>query len=153
MNELTPDLMTIRDGLSRAIRRDHHRRAHRRRVARTSAAIAAAALGLTGTALAAGELTGVIDLGDGQSAVPVKTSLGSGDPNLPYRYRVEGLPANRDGNGPIYVESTHPLRTNANGRVDMRAIVAARRACLTHTTRAVDALIWVFDAACDPATR
>jgi hypothetical protein len=107
---------------------------------------------LAGTALGAGQLTGAIDLGGGQSALPVHTSLGPGDPNLAYRYRVVGLPRDRDGKGPVYIESTWPLRTDPDGHVDVHAIATARRSCAANVRFVGGATIWVFDASCAPAT-
>jgi hypothetical protein len=131
-----------------------HRRAHqrpRRSLARTAVIVGVALAGMSGTAMAIGVATGVIDLGGGQSAQPVHTSLGPGDPNLPYRYRIDGLPADRDGTGPVYIESTRPLKTDADGRIDVGAILAARRACLPDVKSVGGATIWVFDASCDSA--
>lgn len=121
-----------------------------RSMARTAAVAGVVLALMSGTAVAVGAATGLIDLGGGQSAQPVQTSLGPGDPNLPYRYRIAGLPASRDGTGPVYAESTRPLKTDADGRVDGAALLAARHAC-SPTVRSVGgATLWVFDAGCDP---
>jgi hypothetical protein len=149
MNELTADLEAIGAELSRAIRRDHERRA-RGSVARVGLLVAVAAIPLSGTALAAGTFTGVIDLGGAQSATPVSGSLGAGDPNLAYRYRIDGLPADRDGTGPVYIESTQPLKTNSDGHVDASVLASARHACAPTVKSVADATIWVFDTGCSP---
>ncbi|MGP0103290.1 MAG: hypothetical protein ACLPUT_16915 [Solirubrobacteraceae bacterium] len=59
--------------LGRAIRRDHSRRKRRRKAIRTSALSLGAVLVLSGSALAAGDALGVIDLGGGVSAARVSS--------------------------------------------------------------------------------
>jgi hypothetical protein len=121
-----------------------------RSMARTAVVAGAALALMSGMAVAVGAATGHIDLGGGQSAQPVHTSLGRGDPDLPYRYRIAELPAARDGNRPMYVESTRPLRTDAEGRVDGAALLAARHACSPNVMSVRGAELWVFDTGCDP---
>jgi hypothetical protein len=73
----------------------------------------------------AGELTGAINLGGGHSAVPVASTTAAADPNLPYRYRLTGVhERNRDGRGPIYIESSRPLSSFTQQQV---AAARARR--------------------------
>lgn len=148
MNEMTADLQAIGADLSRAIRRDRDRHRVGSSAVRVTVLALAATIALSATALAAGTLTGVIDLGDGQTANPVSGSLGPGDPNLAYRYQVDGLPANRDGTGPVYVESAQPLQTDASGQVDASWLVATRRGCLANVKSVADATIWIFDTSC-----
>jgi hypothetical protein len=50
----------------------------------------------------------------------------------------------------VYIESTRPLQTKANGQVDADAIARARRACALHGTTVGDATILAFDQSCDP---
>lgn len=121
-----------------------------RSMARTAVVAGAAIALMSGMAVAVGAATDHLDLGGGQSAQPVHTSLGRGDPNLPYRYHIAGLPAARDGDRPVYVESTRPLRTDAEGRVDGAALLAARQACSPNVMSVGGAELWVFDTGCDP---
>ena len=55
-------LVQIGEDLSRAIRQDHQKAQRRTRRARTLALATASCIGLSGTALAAGQITGAIDL-------------------------------------------------------------------------------------------
>jgi hypothetical protein len=71
MTELSPSLLELKADLSRAIREDHRRRQRRRKAVRTGALSVGAFAALSGSALAAGDALGVIDLGGGSSAAPV----------------------------------------------------------------------------------
>jgi hypothetical protein len=73
MTKLTPDVQAIRSALLRAARVDLQRRDRRRKATRMCALGVAAVLVLSGSALAAGEVLGVIDLGGGLRAQPVNT--------------------------------------------------------------------------------
>jgi hypothetical protein len=148
MTELTADLRWIAAELDAAVRSDLERGARRRARLRTAASVVGATMALSGTAVATAQLTGAIDLGGGRSAQPVHRSLGAGDPNLPYRYRISGQDAGRDGTGPIYLESTTALPTNADGTVDIDALSKARHGCMKHSTTVGDAYIWVLDGTC-----
>ncbi len=73
MTELSPSLLELKAELARAIRHDHQRRERRRKTIRTSAMSLGAFAAMSGSALAAGDALGVIDLGGGSSAAPVST--------------------------------------------------------------------------------
>jgi hypothetical protein len=103
MTELSPSLLELKGELSRAIRQDHQRRQRRRKTIRTSALSVGAFAALSGSALAASDALGVIDLGGGTSAQPVTTipvwdgtsgtfvsaTVGS-SANAPYAYHLTG---------------------------------------------------------------
>ena len=146
-SELTTDLSRIGAQLSQAIRADHKRHLRRRSLLRTSLIVTASVSALSGTALAAGELTGTIDLGGGHSAVPVTRTPAQPDPNLPYRYGLTGVHEhNRDGRGPIYIESSRPLSS-----FTQHQLAAARHACASKAITTDGAIVWVFSAGCAPA--
>ena len=73
MTELSPSLLELKAELGRAIREDHQRRQRRRKTVRTSALSLGAFAVMSGSALAAGDALGVIDLGGGSSAAPVSS--------------------------------------------------------------------------------
>jgi hypothetical protein len=88
MSETSPDLQgvkaqlreairrdheALKANLSSAIRRDHIRRKRRRKAIRTGALSLGVLLVLSGSALAAGDVLGVIELGGGVNAVQVST--------------------------------------------------------------------------------
>ncbi len=142
MSDASPDRNAVKAELRQAIRRDHEamkanlahsiRREHpsrlrRRHALRTTALAVAALMVLSGTALAAGEALGVIELGGGVTAVQVSTIpvwngttgtfiTGTSEPGS-YSYHLTGgndPEAQRCPNDPhptnnIYVTSTRPL--------------------------------------------
>jgi hypothetical protein len=103
MTELGPSLLELKAELSRAIRQDHQRRQRRRHAVRTGALSVGAFAALSGSALAAGDALGVIDLGGGSSAAPVtiipvwdgatgtfvNATVGS-SATAPYAYHITG---------------------------------------------------------------
>jgi hypothetical protein len=121
MTELTPDLQNIRSMLLAAATRDARRRASRRKAVRVCAIGATGVLALSGSALAAGDLLGVIDLGGGLHAQEVNSYPAydvsthrfvqmHGD----YVYHVtgghvRGLTACPTHENDIYIESSGPL--------------------------------------------
>lgn len=128
-----------------------------RRLPRLAALTLGATVLASGVAVAAGEATGVIDLGGGQKAIPVAHPPIQGDAQHPYVYQVTGLPTHRDGTGAVYIESAESLATIAPGQVDSDALVRARQLCAktssvrtVTTTTGQTATLWVFDAGCDP---
>lgn len=129
----------------------------KRSTARLVALTVAATVLTGGVALAAGAVSGVIDLGGGQHAVTVSHPPVPTDPQHPYVYQVTGLPAHRDGTGPVYIESSQPLATIATGQVDGTVLAQARHQCAKSasvhtvaTTGGQHATVWVFDAGCHP---
>jgi hypothetical protein len=115
------------DELNPTARRDHQRRRRRRNLARTCSLGVAALAALSGSALAAGDALGVIDLGGGASATPVSTlpvwdgangTFVSGTADGQYIYELTGVgrdPALFAPCGPSdpveadYITSTQPL--------------------------------------------
>jgi len=102
MTELSPSLLELKAELARAIRQDHQRRERRRKTIRTSAMSLGAFAAMSGSALAAGDALGVIDLGGGSSAAPSRRfRLGRRDRHLCHghhrleRDRAVRLPHNR----------------------------------------------------------
>jgi hypothetical protein len=73
MTDLSPTLLELKAELGDAIRQDHQRRQRRRKTIRTSVLSVGAFAALSGSALAAGDALGVIDLSGGTSAQPVTT--------------------------------------------------------------------------------
>jgi hypothetical protein len=73
MTEPSPSLLDLKAELGGAIRTDHQRRHRRRKTVRTTALSVGAFVALSGSALAAGDALGVIDLGGGSSAQAVTT--------------------------------------------------------------------------------
>jgi hypothetical protein len=126
-SELSPALLALKAELGSAIRRDGERRRRRRKAIRTSTLSLGALLALSGSALAAGDAIGVIQLGGGVDAAPVSSipvldektdSFYTGKPATPYTYHLTGGEA--IGIGPcgptdphptnnIYVQSSAPL--------------------------------------------
>ena len=147
MNQLTDDqtadLRAIGSQLQLAIRRDHERRLRRRSVARSAVAVTATTAALSGTALAAGELSGAIDLGGGHSAVPVNATPAPADARLPYRYELNGVHRHNGSSGTIYIESSKPLTSMTQAEV-----AAARHQCGSHTMSIKGTTVWVFDTSC-----
>jgi len=133
MTELSPSLLELKAELGRAIRQDHHRRERRRKTIRTSALSLGAFAAMSGTALAAGDALGVIDLGGGSNAAPVSsfpvwdgatgtfvTATTGSSTTAPYAYHITGgttttrcpftNPARYETEpNDIYVTSTQPL--------------------------------------------
>jgi len=123
MTQLSPSLLELKTELSRAIRQDHQRRERRRKAVRTGAVTVGAFAALSGSALAAGDALGVIDLGGGSSAAPatvvpvwdgatgtfVNATVGS-SATAPYAYHITG------GTTTTACPFTNPTRyvTNAN---------------------------------------
>ena len=123
MTQLSPSLFELKTELSRAIRADHQRRQRRRKAVRTGALSVGAFAVLSGSALAAGDALGVIDLGGGSSAAPatvvpvwdgatgtfVNATVGS-SATAPYAYHITG------GTTTTACPFTNPTRyvTNAN---------------------------------------
>ena len=117
MTELSPSLRELKAELARAIRHDHQRRERRRKTIRTSAMSLGALAAMSGSALAAGDALGVIDLGGGSSAAPVATfpvwdgatgtfvtaTTGS-SATAPYAYHITG------GTTTTQCPSTDPVR-------------------------------------------
>src|ERR1017187_4487333 len=89
MTELSPSLLELKGELSRAIRQDHQRRQRRRKTIRTSALSVGAFAALSGSALAASDALGDIDLGGGTSGAFVSAKGGS-SANAPYAYHLTG---------------------------------------------------------------
>ena len=103
MTELSPSLLELKAELGRAIREDHQRRQRRRKTIRTSALSLGAFAAMSGSALAAGDALGVIDLGGGSSAAPVSsfpvwdgatgtfvTATTGSSTTAPYAYHITG---------------------------------------------------------------
>jgi len=133
MTELSPSLLELRGELSRAIREDHQRRQRRHKAVRTGALSVGAFAALSGSALAAGDALGVINLGGDSSAAPVtivpvwdgatgtfvNATVGS-SATAPYAYHITGGTTTTpcpftnptryevDAND-IYITSTSPL--------------------------------------------
>jgi hypothetical protein len=120
------DQQALRADLGRAIRRDCSQRKRRRKAIRVSASSLVAILVLSGSALAAGDALGVIELGSGVSAARVPSlpewngksgTFVTGGTGHPYIYHLTGGSAPSLGCGPtdphaannIYVTSTRPL--------------------------------------------
>lgn len=122
------DHQALKAQLRQAIRDDHSRRQRRHKTIRTSALSLATVLVLSGSALAAGDALGVIELGGGVSAAPVsslpvwngKTGTfvtGTGGNGTPYIYHLTGGNVRSLSCGPtdpnptnnIYITSTRPL--------------------------------------------
>jgi hypothetical protein len=133
MTELGPSLLELKAELGRAIRQDHQRRERRRKTIRTSAMSLGAFAAMSGSALAAGDALGVIDLGGGSSAAPVSsfpvwdgatgtfvTATTGSSTTAPYAYHITGgttttpcpftnpLRYETEPND-IYITSTQPL--------------------------------------------
>jgi hypothetical protein len=140
---MTGDLAQIGSDLSQAIRREHQLRLRRRSIGRATAAVCVAACALFGAVIAGAAITGVIDLGGGHTATPVATTPAPDDPNLPYRYQLDGVHNHNGSSGPIYIESSQPLSTLTRDQ-----IVATRTACAAKTQRIDGAIVWVFDDSC-----
>jgi hypothetical protein len=133
MTELSPSLLELKAELGRAIREDHQRRQRRRKTIRTSALSLGAFAAMSGSALAAGDALGVIDLGGGSSAAPVSsfpvwdgatgtfvTAATGSSTTAPYAYHITGgttttqcpftNPARYETEpNDIYITSTQPL--------------------------------------------
>ena len=133
MTELSPSLLELKAELGRAIRQDHHRRERRRKTIRTSAMSLGAFAAMSGSALAAGDALGVIDLGGGSSAAPVSsfpvwdgatgtfvTATTGSSTTAPYAYHITGgttttqcpftsPPRYQAEPNDIYITSTQPL--------------------------------------------
>lgn len=103
MTELSPSLLELKAELGRAIREDHQRCQRRRKTIRTSALSLGAFAVMSGSALAAGDALGVIDLGGGSSAAPVSsfpvwdgatgtfvTATTGSSSTAPYAYHITG---------------------------------------------------------------
>jgi hypothetical protein len=106
--------------------------------------VTAGVCALWGTALAAGELTGAVDLGGGHQAVPLTSTPPPASSQLPYRYQLAGVhDHNGSGRGPVYIESDKPL-----SGLTLQQIAADRQACASKTTSINGATVWVFDASC-----
>jgi hypothetical protein len=147
-DEQTPDLHEIGAQLSRAIRRDDRSRVRRGAVARMSAIVLAASTVTSGVALAAGQLTGAIDIGGGHTATPVQSIPAPTDPKLPYRYQVLGTHIHDGQAGTIYIESDRPLRN-----LTQAELAAIRHGCAPDTLSVDGATVWVFDTVCAPGQR
>lgn len=139
---MSDDLQTVSDKLAQAIRRNHQemkanlasevrrdqkRRVRHRKTIRTSVLAIGAVLVLAGSALAAGDALGVIELGGGISAVQVSsipvwdgttgTFITGKSENGSYIYHLTGGrdismscgPTDPDPTNNIYVTSTRPL--------------------------------------------
>ena len=133
MTELSPSLLELKAELGRAIREDHQRRQRRRKTIRTSALSLGAFAAMSGSALAAGDALGVIDLGGGSSAAPVSsfpvwdgatgtfvTATTGSSTTAPYAYHITGgttttqcpftdPPRYETEPNDIYITSTQPL--------------------------------------------
>lgn len=133
MTELSPSLIELKAELGRAIREDHQRRQRRRKTIRTSALSLGTFAVMSGSALAAGDALGVIDLGGGSSAAPVSsfpvwdgatgtfvTATTGSSTTAPYAYHITGGttttqcpftdPARYETEpNDIYITSTQPL--------------------------------------------
>jgi hypothetical protein len=133
MTELSPSLLELKTELGRVIRQDHQRRERRRKTIRTSAMSLGAFAAMSGSALAAGDALGVIDLGGGSSAAPVSsfpvwdgttgtfvTATTASSATAPYAYHITGgttttqcpftdPPRYETEPNDIYVTSTQPL--------------------------------------------
>jgi hypothetical protein len=133
MTELSPSLLELKAELGRAIRQDHQRRQRRHKAVRTGALSVGAFAALSGSARAAGDALGVIDLTGGSSAAPativpvwdgstgtfVNATVGS-SATAPYAYHITGGTTTTacpfttptryevDAND-IYITSTSPL--------------------------------------------
>jgi hypothetical protein len=144
-DDQTADLREIGARLGSAIRRDSRRRARRRSVARGAALVLAVSAGISGSALATGALTGVVDLGGGHRASRITRTPAPVDPRLPYRYRLIGFHKHDSagGNGTIFIESDRPLSAARQA-----TLAAARVTCRPKTTTVDGATIWIFDAGC-----
>jgi hypothetical protein len=120
------DQQALKADLGRAIRRDYSRRKRRGKAIRVSALSLGAILILSGSALAAGDALGVIELGGGVSAARVSSlpewngktgTFVTGGTGHPYIYHLTGGSAPTLGCGSsdpqptnnIYVTSTRPL--------------------------------------------
>ena len=103
MTQLSPSLFELKTELSGAIRADHQRRQRRRKAVRTGALSVGAFAVLSGSALAAGDALGVIDLGGGSSAAPATivpvwdgatgtfvTATTGSSTTAPYAYHITG---------------------------------------------------------------
>ena len=129
MTQLSPDVLALKHDLARATRADHDRRVRRRRRVRTTALTLGTLAALSGSALAAGDALGVIDLSGGVSATPVSTfpqlngetwTMAPGGADAPYVYHLTGGPAAGVGCGPadpnptnnIYITTTRQLTTD-----------------------------------------
>jgi hypothetical protein len=133
MTELSPSLLELKAELGRAIRHDHQRRQRRRKTIRTSALSLGAFAAMSGSALAAGDALGVIDLGGGSSAAPVSsfpvwdgttgtfvTATTGSSTTAPYAYHITGgtttmqcpftsPPRYETEPNDLYITSTSPL--------------------------------------------
>jgi hypothetical protein len=129
MTQLSPDVLALKHDLARATRADHDRRVRRRRRVRTTALTLGTLAALSGSALAAGDALGVIDLSGGVSATPVSTfpqlngetwTMAPGGADAPYVYHLTGSAAAGVGCGPadpnptnnIYITATSQLTTD-----------------------------------------
>jgi hypothetical protein len=79
-DEPCADIVRIGADLSRAIREDHQRRSRRQALSRSTAVVAASMVALSATALAAGQLTGAVDLGGGPAPWPAPSLQASFSP-------------------------------------------------------------------------
>ncbi len=124
---LAPDLVAIRESVMDAARVDLSRRVRCRRTARITALSVGVAFALCASALAAGDLLGVVNLGGGLTGEQVSTypayDLSTHAfvrvPTGNYLYHVTGgrLRAPSEWSCPshkndIYIEATHPLTTH-----------------------------------------
>lgn len=115
------ELHAIRAALVEAVSADASRRRRRRRAARNATLALAAVIALCGAALAAGDVLGVVNLGDGLQAQQVETypaydvathSFVQAHGDFIYHVtggRVKGLSACPTHANDIYIESTGPL--------------------------------------------
>lgn len=152
--EAMPDeLVQIGEQLSQAIRRDLKQSSWRPMAARRVAIIVAATVALSGTALAAGQALGVIDLDHATRATPVTTTPAGNDPAFPYRYKIDGIPGTTGVKGSIYIESSQPLKAGADGRLTVPAL-GMHRCGLRPTSvyrHAQGTAVLVLDASCGTA--
>jgi len=128
MTQLSPDVLSLKLALGRAIRSDCARRARRRRTARRAAATLSAAAVMSSAGVAGAAVLGMIDLGSGVRATPVTSfpqwngqtwSLVAGGADAPFVYHLTGGHATGVACGPgdpnptnnIYITSTRQLTT------------------------------------------
>ncbi|MHB1809048.1 MAG: hypothetical protein ACYCU0_07100 [Solirubrobacteraceae bacterium] len=163
MSEASTDRQAVKAELRQAIRRDHEAmkadlarlirrenpgRRRRKPTIRTTALAVAALMGLSGTALAAGEAFGVIELGGGVTAAQVSTIpvwngttgtfiTGTAEPGS-YIYHLTGgsdlehaCPNDPHPTNNIYVTSTRPLAA-----IELKEILDSE---LSHETKRVTA--------------
>ena len=154
MTELTPAVLALKTELGQAIRRDHLLRKRRRKAVRTGALSLGALLALSGSAVAAGEVLGVIDLTGGVTATrvssvpvsghvvalcPSNTCAAGAPSDAPFIYHLVGGQALRVLGGIRCGPADGGVTTNSLYLTSTRALTAAQLQGVVGVPNAVQA--------------